>query len=696
MRSFLAIFSRGAAFVPLRRAASALCCMALSGFAGAAHAQDNCNQTVNFENADIRAVVDDFTTRTGRKFVIDPRVNGQITIKSGPNAKLCPDEAWELFQTALRGIQATATPINGSSYKIIPIQEGARAAGPVGGEGRDGDIVTEIVRLRHADAREAAANLTQVISERGVVAPVRSGNAIILVDVKDNIERVKKILAQIDKDTTVYRTITLNDASAIEVARVVTNLAREISEENGGGRGNVQVVPVEATNSILIRAEPALIDRLAAVVAELDRIGETTSGSALITLDYADAEEMAVVLREVAQGQAAADASANGGAAQPGRAGASITVDAATNSIIILGDANTQKTLRDLAIQLDVRRAQVLVEAIIVEISESTARELGVQYLVTGNGQNAVPFSATNFNQAQTSLLAAAGQQLIGQEITTLTVNDNGGTATTSTEVERFFNNRVLEAALTSLLGLNGFALGGAGQSGDTIFGAILTAIQDDSESRVLSVPSVVTLDNQVAELSVGQEIPITTGEAVGDNFSNAFRTVSREEVGVILNVTPQINSGGTVTLEIEQENSSVAGQIISTSTDLITNKSAIRTTALVDDGDILVIGGLIDQNDQWINSQVPLLGDIPILGNLFKTRGRSRQRGNLMVFIRPTIIRSREDARSTTQRKLDYIKARELLTSDGPVSEIDRVIDQVTGARPQTGPQAGSPSEPR
>ena len=280
-----------------------------------------------------------------------------------------------------------------------------------------------------------------------------------------------------------------------------------------------------------------------------------------------------------------------------------------------------------------------------------------------------VPFSTTNFASARPNILAAAGAAILDKEDID-SDSSIGGAA-----------DIVAEAALTSLLGINGFALGGAGQTSDgTLFGAILTAIKQDDTSNVLSTPSVVTLDNQLATLSVGQEIPITTGEAVGDNFSNAFRTVSREQVGVILEVTPQINEGGTVTLEIRQETSSVSGQIIATSTDLITNKREIVTTALVDDGDILVIGGLIDEQSFEREDKVPLLGDIPFAGNLFKSSVRSSDRRNLMVFIRPTILRDRDTARAATSKKMDYIRAREVLQSGAPTSDMERLIDQVTG----------------
>ncbi|MEL6212664.1 MAG: secretin N-terminal domain-containing protein, partial [Pseudomonadota bacterium] len=194
----------------------------------AALAQEDCSGSINYEDADIRTVVDEIAMRTGRKFVLDPRVQGRVTVKSGPNAGLCPDEAWELFQAMLRVNNFIATPINGGSYKIVPAQEGSRAAGPVG-EGRAGDLITQIIRLKHIDAREASATLTQLVNERGVVAPVRSGNAIIIVDTADNIERVRQVLARLDRDSTIYKTIALNNASASDVASVLSGLAREIS-----------------------------------------------------------------------------------------------------------------------------------------------------------------------------------------------------------------------------------------------------------------------------------------------------------------------------------------------------------------------------------------------------------------------------------------------------------------------------------
>ncbi|MGD9799107.1 MAG: type II secretion system secretin GspD [Parvularculaceae bacterium] len=655
----------------MRRLAGLVCAFIASS--GVALAQENCGDALNLEDADIRSVVDEIAVRTGKKFVIDPRVNGRVTVKSGPNGGLCADEAWELFQAALRVTGFTATPISANSYRIIPIQEGARAAGPVG-DGAAGDIVTQIVRLNHVDAREAAANLSQIISERGVVAPVRSGNAVILVDSSDNMARLRQVLAQLDRDTTIYRTITLENASAAEVSRVVTDLAQEISEEGATSASKVSVVPVAASNSILIRAEPQILSRLASVVSELDRIGRAQSDLSVIALNHADAEDMAKLLKEIASGETAAGVGDQG--ATPAATRANITFHKATNSVIISGDADIQQTLRKVVEQLDVRRAQVQIEAIIVEVSDATARALGIEYLIAPTDGKRVPFTATNFSSTSPNILATAGALLLNPDL----LKGNGSTST-NTGTNSSVGSTLTNAAINSLVATNGFIGGAGGKIGnDAVFGAVLTAVKNDTNSRVLSFPSVVTLDNQEATLSVGQEIPITTGEAVGQNLDNTFRTVSREQVGVILEVTPQINEGGTVTMDIRQEISSIARQIIESSTDLITNKREIKTSALVDDGDILVIGGLISQDDSIIEDKVPLLGDIPIAGNLFKSSSRSSDRRNLMVFLRPTIIRDRNDGLATTKKKFDYIRARELLTTGKKQSELERLIEQVTG----------------
>ena len=639
--------------------------LSVAAFAAPAVAQENCGDALNYEDADIRAIIDEIAIRTGRTFLLDPAVQGRVTVKSPPNGGLCADEAWELFQAMLRVNDFVATPVGDGKYRIVPLQEGARTAGPVDG-GKGSDLTTQIVRLNYIDAREAAANLAQIIGNNAVVSPVRTGNSVIIVDTADNVARIREVLNQLDRDTTIYRTIPLQYASAGEVARLVRELAQEMSEENGG-RATYSVVAVEASNSLLIRAAPNLMRRLELVIGELDKYGEATSELTVTILKHADAEELAPLLSDVAN-------NVTPRTGEPPTVGGrtAISFHKPTNAIIINGDANIQRTLQNVISQLDVRRAQVLVEAIIVEVSDTTARELGVQYFLTGSQSSGVPFTATNFSNAQPNILAAAGTALLR----------GGGFPTgLSGDAADDAANDLADAALTSLLGARGITIGGGTDLGNgNIFGAILTAIKADTDSNVLSTPSVVTLNNQTARLSVGQEIPITTGEAIGDNFSNAFRTINREQVGVILEVTPQINDGNTVTLEIVQETSSIAGPITTTSTDLITNKREITTTALVDDGEILVIGGLIGDTRENKAEKVPFLGDVPGLGNLFRSTSREQRRQNLMVFIRPTIIRDRETAATATKRKFDYMRARELLRDGAAISDMERLINEVTG----------------
>ena len=661
-------------------------------------APENCTIKFNFDGgADLQALITQMARDTGRTVTIDRSVNGKVNIRAPEDATMCPDEAWSAFQNILRINGFVATPVADMKYNIIPLAQGQRAPGPVGTNDGDGGIVTQIFRLQYIDAQEAARNLALINSEGAVVTAIRSSNSLLVVDSTANMERIAKVLKDLDRDTREFRTVSLINASARDVARVLGDVAQDLAEENGSAVGRVSVVPVDTSNSLLIRAEPRVMYKLANVIRELDRAGESSTEISVIALKHADAEDMLPLLQEMFGNGSSVGATGSpapgGGASTSGGGRQVISSYIATNAIVVRGDAVLRREVEAIVQQLDVRRAQVLVEAIIVDISDSTAREIGVQYFLSGSGDSVVPFS-TNVAGQNPNVLTAAGAAFTGaltpsiqnQSVVTTTAPD--GTVTTTNNgqgglLNSDFTSALTAAAVSSLLGINGFGLGGAGQFGNgNIFGALLTAIQQDGSSRVLSTPSVVTLDNQTASLSDGQEIPITTGEQIGDNFAGAFRQVSREQVGIILEVTPQITEGGTVLMEIRQEISSIAGPILATSTDLITNNSEINTTAVVDDGDILVIGGLIS-DDQAINEdKVPFLGDIPGIGNLFKTSSRSKRRNNLMIFIRPTIIRDRATANSATRRKFDYIRAQEVLNDPRAQEDFDRLLNDITGAR--------------
>jgi general secretion pathway protein D len=338
-----------------------------------------------------------------------------------------------------------------------------------------------------------------------------------------------------------------------------------------------------------------------------------------------------------------------------------------------------QRTLGEVVRQLDTRREQVLVEAIIVEISDTAARKLGVQFLLGGKPGSNIPFAATNYSNAAPNILTIAGA-VAARDLNTTTTTINGNTTTTTTNNP--VSDQLAQAAVNSVLGAAGAFGGFATNVGNNgVFGAIINAVQQDNKSNILSTPSVVTLDNQEAKILVGQEVPITTGEKLGNNFDNAFRTVQRQNVGIQLEVKPQVNEGDAIKLFIRQEVSSIAGPVSNNGSDLILNKREIQTTVTVDDGQIVALGGLLDDNERRTIEKIPLLGDIPGLGQLFRSRAKSREKTNLMVFIRPTILRNAEDARKLAERRYGYIRDQQLLLRPNEEPSLDELVRDYMGA---------------
>jgi general secretion pathway protein D len=360
------------------------------------------------------------------------------------------------------------------------------------------------------------------------------------------------------------------------------------------------------------------------------------------------------------------------------------------NAIIVAANSDTQRMLGETIRQIDTRREQVLVEAIIVEISDAAAKKLGVQFLI---GSTKTGFAATNYSNASPNLLTIAGA-VGAQELgtTKTTVVSNGTVTTTETQTNSELASTLQQAAFDSITSATGI-IGGLGtQIGKNgIFGAIINAVKSDTDSNVLSTPSIMTLDNQKASILVGQQVPITTGEALSQNFDNQFRTVQRQDVGIKLEVKPQINTGGAIKLFLKQEVSSVAGPVSNSNSDLIINKREIETTVTVDDGEILALGGLLDDNERKTIERIPLLSDIPGLGELFKSRSKSRTKTNLMVFIRPTILRSKEDAQKLTQQRYGYIRGMQLQRNPEQEASIDELVRDYMGATPPVAtPQPG------
>ncbi|MDP2260285.1 MAG: type II secretion system secretin GspD [Caulobacter sp.] len=630
-------------------------------------------QTLNVQDADIRAFIQDVSRSTGYTFVIDPRVKGVVSVSSsGP---LTRAELFDVFLSTLRANNFVAVPTGSGAYRIEPSENAARQPSAAGGQ-----FTTQVFRLRSIDAQAAAEILKPLVGPQGQVIANPRGNTLVVADYADNVRRIRGLITQIDQDRSSTRAVTLRNSSAREVAAVITSLTALSGADGKPTRGPVSVVAVEGSNTVLLRGEPEAIDRLLPLIADLDLRARSNDDVKVIFLKHANAEQMLPVLQQllglpVAGAGAASGEGGRGGAEAAAQPAGGLRVGIArypgANALIISAPPDTQRMLAEVITKLDVRREQVLVEAIVVEVSDNAARELGVQFIL-GGGKGDVPFAVTNYSNTAPNILALAGA-VAGEK------NLPEDSATLSA---------LRDAAVSSLLGANGLLTGGVGQlDNGAIFGVIVNAVRRDSGSRLLSTPSVLTLDNEEATFLVGQEVPITTGEVLGSANNNPFRTIQRQNVGIQLEVKPQINAGGGITLFLRQEVSSVAGPVAEGSSELILNKRELETTVLVDDGQIVVLGGLLDENERTSVNAVPGLSEIPVLGGLFKSKARTGGRTNLMIFIRPRIIRSAADAQAVTAPRYDFIRGDPALVDRSGANALDALVQDYLKALPPVAP---------
>jgi general secretion pathway protein D len=639
-------------------------------------------QTLNLQMADIRAFIEDVARATGRTFIIDPRVQGTVSISS--NAPIGRDELLDVLFSTLRANGLIAVPVGDSAFRVLPDQNAAQL--PTAPNGSVG-FATEVYRLNSIDAAAAMEVLRPLVGQQGVVLATPQGNTLVVADYTDNLQRIRTLLDQIDQDRTTIEVISLRNSSAREVIAAVNQLVTTPGQQGPARSSRIALAPVESSNSIVLRGDPTLVHSVLAIITDLDRRAASTDDVRVVRLQHANAERLLPVLQQLigqtptapANGQSgdvvpAASAAAPPPSAapalpglqtQPGRR-ANIAWFEGANALVISADPETQRILADVIRQLDTRREQVLVEAIVVEVSDDTAKALGVQFLLGGDGK-AAPFFATNYTNSAPSLLALTGAIAGGSVVPA----DDSNLAA------------LRAAAIASLIGTNGALAGGAGTSNGLLFGMIVNAVRSDGTSNLLSTPSVMTLDNESASLLVGQEVPITTGEVLGVANTNPFRTVQRQDVGVQLEVKPQINADGAITLVLRQEVSSVAGPVSAGFNELILNKREIQTTVLVDDGDIIVLGGLLDQNERLQVDRVPGLGNIPVIGALFRNNTVDRDKRNLMVFIRPTIVRNTADAQNVTAPRYDYIRDLQLGSRPGAGSSLDDAVKNYLRANP-------------
>ena len=670
---------------------------------------------VNFREADIRAFIEDAARVTGRTFIVDPAVSGKVSVVT--QRPLSRSEYFELFLSTLRANGLMAVPLRGGGFRIQPIATGAAAGGRAGARGSANNFVTEIFRTRSIEGAQALEALRPLVSREGSITASR--NSIVVADFADNVARIRAVLQSIDRDTNSSRIVALRNAGAREIA---TSLNALMEGSSPGGRA-ATIVPIDSSNSIAIRGDAATVARVAAMAEELDQRAATGTEIRVIFLQHADAAQILPVLQQLlgqpvtqppptpglssSRGEGATTSSTSrsgggrpsvrtttttaeapppetastaGGVSIFGPRGAVVTRFQGANALVIAASTDVQRQLGEVIRQLDTRREQVLVEAIIVEISDNAAKKLGVQLLLSGLSGSNIPFAVTNYSNASPNLLTVAGA-VAAERLRTTTTTVNGQVVTTTQNSA--VADALQEAAVNSVLGATGGIAGAAFRAGNAIFGAIINAVKSDSKSNILSTPSIMTLDNQEARILVGQEIPITTGEALSPNFDNQFRTVDRENVGITLEVLPQINAGGSIKLNLRQEVSSIAGPVSGRSSDLILNKREIETVITVDDGEIVGIGGLLDDNERRTIEKIPFLGDLPAIGNLFKSKSRSRAKTNLMVFIRPTILRSTADARAMTERRYGYIRGMQYQQNPNEEPTIDELVREYLGVVP-------------
>ena len=654
--------------------------LAVQGPLAAGAVQAQAGQTLNVQGADIRAFIQDVARSTGRTFIVDPGVTGTVTVTS--DRPLSRARLFEVFLSTLRANGLVVTPTASGAYRISPAQGAAQGPATVGSE----RFSTEVFQLRNIDAASAAETIRPLVGAQGQVLANPGANSVVVADFADNLARIRALIGRIDVDRSGFEVVTLENSSAREIAGVL----QTVLAPPGGqpGQGMVSVTPVESSNSIVLRGDPAAMARIRPLIEDLDRRAESADDVKVVFLQHADAEALLPVLQQVV-GQPVTAASANAPASAPGRAGSeaagaapAAAVPAApvagqraviarfpgANALVISASADTQRMLAEVIRQLDQRRQQVLIEAIVVELSDNAVRELGVQWLLAG--EDGSPVGLTNYSDRAAPLVPLAGGAAAGQ-----------------LEADDPLREQLQALALNTLLGANGFVGGGGGSIGDGLFGFIINAAKTDAGSNLLQTPSLMTLDNEEATILVGQEVPITTGETLLDGNTNPFRTTQRQDIGVKLVVRPQINAGGSITLFLRQEVSSINGLLSASARDLVLNKRELETTLVVDDGDIAVAGGLLDQNDRLSVDGVPGLGNLPVVGNLFRSTSRQRGRTNLMVFIRPTILRSPADSQALAADRWGYMREQQLLNAPGVEPSLDEMLRDYMRTQPPAAP---------
>ena len=581
--------------------------------------------TLNFSDADLVAVINSVSQITGKNFIIDPRVKGKINVVS--SKPLNEEEVYNVFLSILQ-VHGFATVPTRNAIKIIPDATAKQSAAPFSSASSNpGDqLITRVLEIDHINAAQLVPILRPLVAQQGHLAAYPTTNVLIISDRASNIRRIDRIIAEMDKKIdSGIEIIKLKHAFAAEVVRLLTSLNVVSPDQKVPAGGGVKITADERTNSVLLSGEKSARLKYRAVISDLDSPVESAGNTHVVYLRYADAKNIAAILSNVGQEAIKAEAKnvSAGGAGGAAADSVNVQADEESNALVISAPASIFPSLRAVIQQLDIPRAQVHIEAIIAEVSIATSKELGVQWLLRDPNSAVGASTFSTFGSTIGDLIEGARDLGSGGII------PDGG-----------------------ILGLGTISDNGLSVA------VLIRALQGDGETNLLSTPSLVTLDNQEAEIIVGQNVPFVTGQSTGESSGtdNPFQTIERQDIGVSLKVTPQINEGDAITMKLFQEVSDIQASSEG-AVDIVTTKRAITTTVQLEDGELLVLGGLISDRLIDTKQKVPFLGDLPLIGALFRANSVEKGKQNLMVFIRATIIKDPTKARALSAKKYNYLR---------------------------------------
>lgn len=589
------------------------------------------------KNADIHEFVAQVAEITNKTFVIDPRLKGNVTVIS--DTPMDREGVYALFLSVLRLHNFTAVP----SGNVVRIQQNATGKQTPGAQGdlsevAPEELVTRVIAAQNVDSAELVKILRPLIPQYGHIASVAQPNVVIISDHADNIIRLKNYIQQIDvSDEEDVVMVPLEEAWVGTVVAILEKVAPDQIGRNAKGPQRVQIIANERNNSLVLKGKPRPIAEVLKIVDKLDQPATTSDATQVLMLRHGDAVNVANILSGILSGRSAED---------DGGQETTIQADETLNAIVVRADPGIMAEIVEIIKKLDVRRPQVLIEAAIVELTLDNSRSLGVEMAAADGSGETVPFVTTSLQGVISSLFSNL-------------LDDDG-------QVD----------VLSGLASATSPTLAAAKIDASAIsFGAIVTALATNSEANLLSTPSILTLDNQEARILVGREVPFRTGSftTTGDGSNNPFTTVQREDVGVELTVTPHVHDESAVRLDVQQQITNVLATPVGGEAfaDVVTSKRTIETTILAEDRQTIVLGGLIQDDINESDSKVPGLGNIPVLGNLFKSRSKTKNKTNLLVFLRPTIIRSKQDAKAVTEEKYNGIWEIEVTSGDTGLDDL-------------------------